>query len=265
MKKYNSILFTILTSLLLTSCGNEVEEIKNTSTGKLLKRYEYYTDDSGQKIKDGEYVEWDAAGKKIAELHYQDDSLHGTCVYYKENGSIGSYNYNLGKLDGEQSLKAKNGSWVFQKNYSNGKIDGTQTYYHLSGKKQCSGSFSNGIQSGKWNYFDDKGKSNFALNFNNGVCDKLTGTWISEDDDQTMFIFGEDGSFVLKAPLFRYSKKAVVQGKGIYSLTRMLVLTDTEHGNEWEYELFDIENDRLILLNPNAEVDEAILSLRRVP
>ena len=264
MKYSNAILFTFATTLLLTSCGNDVEEIKNPSTGKLLKRYEYYTDDSGQKVKDGEYIEWDAAGNKIAELHYQDDSLHGACVYYNEDGSIGSYNYNLGKLDGEQSLKAKNGSWVFQENYSNGKLDGIQTYYHLSGKKQCYGFFSNGIQSGKWNFFDDKGKPSFTLNFNKGVCNELTGTWVSEDDGVTTFIFGKDGSFVLKAPLFRYSKKATVQGKGIYSQTRMLVLTDTEHGNEWEYELFDIENDRLILLNPNAEVEEAILSLRRV-
>lgn len=247
-------------TLFLNSCGNDVEEIKNPSTGKLLKRYEYYTDDSGQKIKDGEYIEWDATGEKIAELHYKDDSLHGTCIYHNEDGSVGSYNYNLGKLDGEQSLKAKNGNWLFQENYNNGKLDGAQTYYHLSGKKQCSGSFSNGIQSGKWSYFDDKGKPSFTLYFNKGVCKQLTGTWVSEDDGVTTFIFGKDGSFVLKAPLFRYSKNATVQGKGIYSLTRMLLLTDAEHGNEWEYELFDIENDRLILINPNAEIEESILS-----
>lgn len=264
MKHRNLILFTVATTLFLTSCGNDIEEIKNPSTGKLLKRYEYYTDDSGQKVKDGEYIEWDASGNKIAELHYQDDSLHGTCVYYNEDGSTGSYNYNLGELDGEQSLKAKNGSWVFQENYNNGKLDGIQTYYHLSGKKQCSGSFSSGKQTGKWNYFDDKGKPAFTLDFNKGVCKQLTGTWVSEDDGVITFVFGKDGSFVLKAPLFRYSKNAVVQGKGIYSLTRMLVLTDTDHGNEWEYELFSIDANQLILINPNAEVEGAIFELRKL-
>lgn len=263
MNIYFPILFTLTTTLLLTSCGNDVEEIKNPSTGKLLKRYEYYTDDSGQKIKDGEYVEWDATGKKIAELYYQNDSLHGECTYYNEDGSTGQFNYDNGKPNGNLSLKTKNGNWIFHEQYLNGKLDGAQTYYHATGKKQCAGNYAFGKQTGVWKYFDDEGKPTFTLSFQNGICQDLIGTWELEDARLTTFVFKKDGSFVFSAPHFKHFGEAVIQGEGSFTVSRMLQLLDEAHGRRWEYELFDVEKDRIILINPNAEVDESILSLRK--
>lgn len=252
-------------ALFLNSCGNDIEEIKNPSTGKLLKRYEYYTDDSGQKVKDGEYIEWDAAGKKIAELHYQDDSLHGVCTYYNEDGSVGHFNYNNGKPNGELSLKAGNGNWIFQKRYKNGELDGAQAYYHATGKKQCVGNYASGKPVGSWRYFDDKGEPTFTLSFQNGVCQDLIGTWELEDARMTTFLFRKDGSFTFSAPHFKHFGDPVVQGEGSFTVSRMLQLIDEQHGiREWEYEVFDVEKDRIILINPNADVEESILSLRKV-
>lgn len=264
MKNHNTILFAVTTTLLLTSCGNDIEEIKNPSTGKLLKRFEYYTDDSGQKVKDGEYFEWDAAGNKIAELQYQDDSLNGICIYYNQDGTIANYNYLNGKNDGEQSLKAKNGKWIFKENYKKGRLDGIQTYYHSNGKVQCTGKYAFGKQTGTWKYFEDDGKSAFNLSFKNGVCQELIGSWVLKDNGITTFIFRKNGTFTLKAPYFRYSRQVSVQGEGPFSVTRTLEMTHKNGMAEWEYELFEVEKNRLILINPNAEVEEAILELNKI-
>lgn len=239
MKKITTILFAITTTLILSSCGNEVEEIKNPTTGKLLKRYEYYTDDSGQKIKDGTYVEWNAVGNKIAELHYQDDSLNGPCTYYNEDGS------------------------VFKENYKNGVLDGQQTYYYSSGKKQTTGSYSSGKQTSSWKYYDDKGKLAFTLNFKNGICQELVGTWQLEEARQTTFTFFKDGTFEFKAPTFKNFGEPVLQGKGPVYISNILQLLDEKRGTTWEYEIFAVEKNRLILINPNADVEEAILGLKR--
>lgn len=259
---YTRITLIASSAVLLVSCGKDIEEIKNPSTGKLLKRFEYYTDDSGQKLKDGEYFEWDAAGNKIAELNYQADSLNGSCIFYNKDGTTDNYNYLIGKVHGEQTKKSKNGNWVFKENFSNGILDGLQTYYHLTGKIQCTGSYTLGKQTGTWKYFDDDGKSAFNLTFKNGVCQELIGTWIKENG-VTTFTFQKNGTFILKAPYFRYSREAVIQGEGPFSVSRMLKLSDETRGDIWEYEVFEVEKNRLILINPNAEAAEAILDLRR--
>ncbi len=263
MKKHSSILFTITMILLLTSCRNDVEEIKNPSTGKLMKRYEYYSDDSGQKIKDGEYVEWDYLGNKMSKLQYKDDSLNGPAIFYNEDGSIANYNYLKGKLDGEQTLKSKQGDWIYKENYTNGIPNGTHAYYHSNGKLMCSGNFALGVQVGKWKYLDDMGNPSFNLTFKNGVCQELIGTWELKERAFTTFAFREDGTYTLKAPYFKYSQNSVVQGEGQFTVTRTLQLSDENRNGIWDYEVFEVEKDRLILINYNTEAEEAILDLRK--
>lgn len=249
-------------TLFLNSCGNDVEEIKNPSTGKLLKRYEYYTDDSGQKIKDGEYIEWDAAGEKIAELHYQDDSLHGTCEYYYEDGSIGSYTYNLGKLDGEQSLKASDGNLLSKENYKDGKLDGQQLYYSDKGKLIQKAFYKKGRPIGKWDFFVPELKEHFSLTFKNEVCQEFIGTWNVSEERETSMIFGKNGSFQLWAPYFDHYGEAVLRVDGKFSVDKSLHAIH-KNGITLDYEIFYVSPDRIILLSPSSE-SPALTELIRV-
>lgn len=245
-------IFTLfILALLIASCGKEVEEIKNPSTGKLLKRYEYYTDDSGQKIKDGEYVEWDAAGKKIAELHYQADSLHGSCVFYAENGQIHTNNYNNGKRDGQQETKLPNGVILSRENFSNGVLDGKQQYFSVTGKKLRESYFKNGKPTGKWTYYE-KGKKFFALDFKNGVCQQLTGRWNITEERATSMVFGKDGSFQLYAPYFDRFGEPVLRVDGTYLIDHQLHAIH-KNGMSLDYELFYASKDTLILIDADAE------------
>ena len=252
MKKYNSILFTITTTLLLTSCGNNVEEIKNPSTGKLLKRYEYYTDDSGQKIKDGEYVEWDAAGKKIAELHYQGDSLNGSCVFYADNGQIHTNNYKNGKLDGEQETKLTDGVVLSREIYTNGILDGKQQYFNSTGKKLRESYYKNGKPSGKWIYYLEDSRYTFELTFKNEVCQEFIGTWDVEEERQTSMIFGKNGSFQLWAPYYDNFGDAALRVDGEFKVDNFLHAIH-KNGISLDYEIFHVAKDTIILLNAPGE------------
>jgi antitoxin component YwqK of YwqJK toxin-antitoxin module len=242
----------IALTLFLTSCSNEVEEIKNPSTGKLLKRYEYYTDDSGQKIKDGEYVEWDAAGKKIAELHYQADSLHGSCVFYAENGQIHTNNYNNGRLDGQQEIKLPNGVILSRENFSNGVLDGKQQYFSVNGKKLRESYFISGKPTGKWIYYLEDSKDSFQLRFKNEVCQEFIGTWDVEGERQTSMIFGKNGSFQLWAPYYDNFGDAALRVDGEYKVDGFLHAMH-KNGISLDYEIFHVSKDTIILLNAPGE------------
>lgn len=97
MKKL--LLFTA-TVTLLSSCGNDVEEIKNPVTGLLEKKYEYYLDDNGQKVMDGEYTEWNSDGSVSIKKSHVDGKLNGEFTYYKSKDVIYFGNHENDKLNG---------------------------------------------------------------------------------------------------------------------------------------------------------------------
>jgi len=249
MRKTTMILIAF--TLLLTGCGNEIEEIKDPSTGKLLKRYEYVTDDSGQKIKDGEYTEWDSSGKKIAELLYKDDSLHGQCVYYLENGNVLENHFSTGKLSGDQVLKSKKGIMLRKEHFEQGGLDGKQEYRNADGQLQRISYFSNGKPSGAWVYYE-KGKKSFVLNFKNGICQELIGTWDVTEERATSMTFGKDGSFQLHAPYFDNFGDPVLRVDGTYQIDDQLHAVH-KNGVTLDYELFYVAKDTVILINNDAD------------
>lgn len=251
MKKIIIALSAIAGAMLFSACGNDVEEIKDPSTGKLLKRFEYFTDDSGQKIKDGEYVEWDAAGKKISELHYKEDSLHGPCTYYLDNGNILENNFSMGKLSGDQILKTRNGKIIRKEHFERGLLNGKQEYRNLDGQLQRISYFSNGESSGAWVYYD-KGKKHFTLHFNNGVCKELIGTWDVIGEHATSMVFGKDGSFRLYAPYFDKFGEPVLRMDGTYLIDDQLHAFH-KNGMTLDYELFYVSKDTVILIDIDAE------------
>lgn len=252
-----TILVTLFSALLLNSCGNEVEEIKNPSTGKLLKRFEYFTDDSGQKIKDGEYIEWDNNGKKIAELHYAKDSLDGKCTYFPEDGTIEELTFSNGKLNGIQIYRNAIGTIVRKVNVANGLCEGEQTYFYDNGKLKCKGSCHDGKNVKVWNYYDKTGKQIFQLNFKNDICLELTGTWLL-DDGLTTFEFRRNGTFIFKEPLFKHSLHAIEKASGDYSVSNQLHMIDIEGGKMWGFEIVNIEKDKLILINAAGDGSKLI-------
>lgn len=243
----------------MTSCGNEVEEIKDPASGKLLKRYEYYTDDSGQKIKDGEFVEWDATGQKIAALHYANDSLDGQCVYYLDNGSVWEKNFSNGSLSGIQTLKSAEGKVLVRENYAGNKLNGKQEYLSPSGTRQRRSFFQNGQPSGTWQFYDEKGKKSFALNFRNGVCQELVGKWNVSEERATSMEFGKDGSFKLYAPYFDRYGDPVLRMDGSYQVDGMLHAIH-RNGMTLDYELFSVDKDTIILISNEAESPESAIT-----
>ena len=263
MGKLQTIVIGFIVGTVISSCGNDIQEVKDPVTGKLLTRYEYYKDDSGQIVKNGDYTEWSPEGDKVAELHYKEDSLHGSCIYYMENGEMMLNVYANGKLDGEQIRKTKAGKLIYRENYENGLLNGSQEYYNNNGSMVRSGSYAKGRQAGQWQYNDDKGNKTFALDFKNGVCQQLVGKWSVEGDSATTFTFKTDGTFLFMAPYFTRSIKSAVQGEGSVEIDSFLVLRDAERVRVWEYELFSVEPDELILINHNAQVQESILTLKR--
>jgi antitoxin component YwqK of YwqJK toxin-antitoxin module len=251
MNKIIIALSAIAGVLIFSSCGNDVEEIKDPSTGKLLKRFEYFTDDSGQKIKDGEYIEWDAAGKKISKLHYKEDSLHGSCTYYLDNGNILENNFSMGKLSGDQFLKTRNGKVIHKEHFEHGLLDGKQEYRNSNGELQRLSFFTNGKPSGTWTYYE-KGKKYFTLNFKNGICQELIGTWNITEERATSMKFGDDGSFKLYAPYFDNFGDPVLRVDGTYQIDEQLHAVH-KNGITMSYELFYVSKDTVILIDKDAE------------
>jgi antitoxin component YwqK of YwqJK toxin-antitoxin module len=250
--------------IFLTSCGNEIFEIKDPKTGKLLLKYEYYEDENGQLIKDGEYLEWYADGSKKCELNYENDSLDGSCVYYDKDGSLRINNYHLGRLDGEQLIKSSKGTLISKENFENNRFHGKQEYFYPSGKLQRIGSYQSGKKIGDWKFFDRKGKLYFKLTFKNDICQQFIGDWVLEDARNTIFQFKNDGTFVFKAPYFKNFGEPVVQGQGVFLVENFLEMKDTSNGGLWKYEVFSVEKNMIILINHNANIEEAILSLVRI-
>lgn len=101
MKRKLTFTALVLTNLLLQSCGNEVEEIKDPITGKVLKKYEYYKDDNGQIVKDGESLEWDANGTLLLKEYFEDGKLNGESIVYHAPDSIYFNNYVNDLKEGE--------------------------------------------------------------------------------------------------------------------------------------------------------------------
>jgi antitoxin component YwqK of YwqJK toxin-antitoxin module len=248
-------------ALLLFSCGNTVEEIKNPETGKLLKRYEYYTDDRGQKIKDGAYTEWDNSGRLISELNYVDDSLNGSCIYYSDNGGKYMNNYDKGLLNGTQSFYQKNGKLLVQDNYKMGVKHGIQKFFSNNGKLLLEYNYSNGIPAGKWKYYSLFMDEEFDVKLNNGVCKELIGKWIIEGKRESWFIFDKSGNFEYWYPNYEHFGKAEKQlfGKVDFGKTIKLI---HRNGLTLEFALSYLKEDNLIFTD--FENDEDIVMKKEI-
>ena len=254
MKRIN-IFIWLITVCISASCGNKVEEIKNQSNGQLTVRYEYYLDDSGQKIKDGKYVEWYNDGTKRLEQNFENGKLQGEAIFHQSIDSICFNNYKNGKLDGTCILKNSKGTLLSKYQYKNGDLDGQQEYNYSNGKLMLKAIYNKNIPSKKWFYFNDKGESIGTFTFKNGVCQELIGTWKNVIKRENYYIFNKDGSFIFKAPMFQFDENAsellhgqTIVGNRLRNYSNNGALID-------EFMVFLIQKDIILLEGENGVLD----------
>lgn len=257
MNKAYPLLFVTVFATFLTSCGNKVEEIKDPATGKILKRFEYYEDDNGQQVKDGEYKEWDASGKLIAEYEYKDDSLTGQCTTTKPDGTIYINNFSAGKMEGLQTIRNASGNMIVKGNYKNDVRDGQQLLYTPEGKLWQTQIFNSGTPSGRWTI--QNSDHYFTIHFKNGVCQELIGTWDNPNERATYMIFGKEGDFKFYYPHFARFGEATLQMDGSFLVDSELHLIH-KNGITMKYELYDVQENKMVFKNFNEELNSEELT-----
>lgn len=239
--------------IIMSSCGPNVEEIINPKTGQLELRYEYYLDPDGQKIKDGELVEWYPNGKKRLVQNYVSGILEGESIFYKNLDTIAYNNYENNKLHGKCEMKNSKGIVFARMKYKEGFLDGLQEYFYHTGTRKCIGEYIQGISEGKWSYFDSSGRRIGDLNNTMGFPKELVGTWTVNNKKEVFYTFSNDGTFRYYAPLFKYGGNPTKLMEGLSICGQKLELL-LPNGRPFEsFELKSISSNEFILLNDNTE------------
>lgn len=248
MKK---IFLPVLLSVVLTSCGNDIEEITDPSTGTVLTRYEYYTDDNGQKVKDGEYVEWKKDGSILRKENYKDGKLEGENIFYQSKDSVFFNYYEAGERNGVCRLENQNGVVLSSYTYKNDLLWGTTTYNYASGKPYLKAQYEDGLPSGSWKYFNEAGKETGTLTFKDGIPKEMVGEWWIVGERLAFFEFRDDGYVGYWAPFNDYTVEPFEQMSGIYMVGRHLKLNfgNSTHGKKFGYDIVSIDKKKIVLRN----------------
>lgn len=218
------IVYLIPTILILFSCGNEEEIITDPSSGKIIKKYGYYSDDNGQKIIDGEYVEWYPSGDLKLKEMFEDGKRNGLSIFYQTKDSI-CYNYYENEVrNGECRLENSKGIVLSTYNYKDGLLNGKSLYNFSNGKKQIESEYENGIPTGLWRYFNLDGNEIAKIEFNTGIPKQIIGKWEVEGMRLTSYEFKEDGTISVFEPYNKFANTPFESMKGYYSMGRLLNL-----------------------------------------
>lgn len=260
MKQLTAILSL---ALIFASCGNAIEEITDPSTGTVLKRFEYYIDDNGQKIKDGSYTEWYINGNLKSKKNYVDGLLEGPSSFYNIGGdTISHFQFKEDKMNGLSRVETKDGQLIKTVNYEYGDLNGEVVYYYSNGQVNVKGEYLVSIPEGKWEYFDEKGKKIGELNVELGVAQELIGKWDIEGMRLTSFEFNEDGEVSLWQPYNSYFREPYESKKGICVPGEVLVFVfgTGPFGENWAFDIKSIKEDQIILTTGDKDKKEWILN-----
>ncbi len=260
MKRKLTFTTLVLTNLLLQSCGNEVEEIKDPITGKVLKKYEYYKDNNGQIVKDGESLEWDAKGTLLLKEKYEDGKLNGESIVYHAPDSIYFNNYVDDLKEGECRLENSKGVILSKYNYKNDILTGEQIYNYASGKLMLKAHFDGHIPVKTWKYFSENGKPAGTITFKDGICQELIGKWKIKGEKEHYFEFYKDGTYSESFPLFRYSQNATEFTRGSVFVGNRIRLVSNGGLILDEFLVINIQKNKLEVLT----YEMAKLSMERV-
>jgi hypothetical protein len=236
--------------VLLSSCGNDVEEITDPSTGTVLTRYEYYSDENGQKVKDGEFIEWKKDGSIGRKENYKDGKLDGENLLYQSKDSIFFNYYKAGEKNGVCRLENQNGIVLSTYSYKDDFLTGATTYNYPSGKPYIKAQYDTGLPTGTWKYFNQVGKQTGTLTMNdNFIPNELVGKWWIVGEHLTFFEFKEDGYVGYWAPWNNYSNEPFEQMSGDFSVGRHLRLQfgNSSHGKLLGYDIMSIDKKEIVL------------------
>lgn len=228
----------------ISACSPDIEEIKDPNTGTVLMRYEYYTDDNGQKVKNGQYTKWNPDGSLSRQCIYADGKKEGEEIVYVTQDSIVYNNYVNDSLDGTCRIEC-NGTLRRKLTYKNGSLDGRQQYFYPDGTLRTQGLIKNGFNSGPWKCYTENGKLCATFTFADVPCyiTELEGRWNRQTDfgKETYYIFDNLGTAAYYAPLFKYDKKAApfAQYEGFVFLNEQLVISTGQGVVEYDVISFD--------------------------
>jgi len=198
MKLY--ITYTLILLAIFSSCTNVKEE--KTQDGKIIKKYEYYNDENGSLIKNGEYQSWYTNGIVEYKGDYKENKRNGKWKKWtKENILKEDYNYKNDLLNGKCTTFNDSGKIQSVIEYLNGSYHGKKISYS-NGKLYTESNYDNGNPIGKWKYFNDKKEVGFEMNFKNGYPKELIGKWKVEGKKKTYMEFFEN--YDLKYTYQRY-------------------------------------------------------------
>lgn len=218
------MLLIVSALILLSACGNSVEEIEDPKTGMLELRYEFYEGDSGQKIKDGQLTRWNPDGTVEIEQKYSDGLLEGEEVQYESSDYVIKSNYKKGQLHGEYSVII-DGKLRFKQSFKNDKLTGNQTWYDSDSNLSALGITGENGKTKEWKSFSSNGIQIAHFHFNSsGAAKELIGTWREKNtgDKEYYYKFFENGTFEYWAPVMKISSKGFKTRAGTYTFSDMM-------------------------------------------
>lgn len=274
----------------IVGCTTKIEEIKNPINGKLILKYEYKLDKDGQKIKNGNLIEWNKSGTKIKEanyndgkldglymvwnkdgiltkkVNYRDGELHGKATEWKDDGTLSKeLNFDNGEIDGENKVYT-NDSMVRITNFKSKKTNGSHIVKKISGTLITEGQFKEGRPVGEWKYYDTNGEVKFKLHFKDGFCQELIGKWRLKQDPGITYSFLDNGTYkltkmALGRPIPIRSGELQFSNKIFFKKGEVLVFVN--YGAISEYEIESIEKKK-IKLAFTAPKGRKIITLERI-
>ncbi|WBX71096.1 nuclear transport factor 2 family protein [Tenacibaculum retecalamus] len=152
MKK--SILFIVLTLLVLTSNAQEYKEHYNNGKTKVIGTKK-------NKLETGNWKYYFKNGKISKTGNYLEGKLHGEWKYYYDSGVLRIIGkYKKGKDKGLWKYYHDNGALRAIGKYKNGKFTGEWKYYYKNSTLSKTGKRKQGIDVGSWKYFNEDGTLN---------------------------------------------------------------------------------------------------------
>jgi len=203
-----------------------VKEVKDANTGLVLEKYEYYNDDSGSIVKDGEYTSWYFNETKKSTGKFVDNKESGVWKYWNNEGVLqyeityrnglpyGSYKkykqgilakdeqYKWDTLHGESIKYYANGTVLSKCMYEKGRFNGNYICYDSTGAISQTRKYKHGIKSGKWQLLKSDGVVEAELNYENGYPLEIIGEWKHEQGNHRYYEFKKDGSLLYTYPTF---------------------------------------------------------------
>ena len=215
----------------LFSCGNSTEVIEDPQTGVVLKKYDYYLDDNGQKVIDGEFKQWSKSGELIEELIYKDGKVDGEQIVYEGKDLIYYNTYKNGVRTGISKLLNSKGVLISEFIYKDDLLSGPTIHYTQEGVKYLEAEYKIGLPSGVWHYYNEEGEEVGVFEFDVFTPKNLLGKWKIKDKKNTYFEFKNDGSMSLLESN-RYTRRPFATMVGRYIISNKLDFIYKSGGGE---------------------------------